>query len=214
MLEGPSFVPSAAKRAIVFLHGYGSDGADLISLAPIVEEKLPEKLQQTFGYFSPNALETTVFGMGYQWFSDADWTFKDRQGIAKASRKLREYIKEVVVRKSGIPWENVVILGFSQGCMTSLFAIPRWEEKIAGLIGCSGILMWEDELEDEKYNKPKTILMHGKQDDVVDPANTPKTAKKLKAMGFDVEHHMVDGLGHGLNEESIDLIVTFIKELF
>src|SRR6185295_7577858 len=66
-LSGQSFGPAAggkARRLVILLHGYGSNGDDLLALAPHWVRQLPDAL-----FLSPNApFPCEVFPSGYQWF--------------------------------------------------------------------------------------------------------------------------------------------------
>ena len=66
-LDGPRMPPARGGKPdslVIFLHGYGSNGADLISLAPYWAEALPAT-----AFVSPNAIEPVPMAPGgYQWF--------------------------------------------------------------------------------------------------------------------------------------------------
>ena len=52
VLDGPRLAPAsggAAKSLVIFVHGYGSNGEDLIGLAPYWQDALPDT---TFSYFT------------------------------------------------------------------------------------------------------------------------------------------------------------------
>jgi phospholipase/carboxylesterase len=67
MIDGPRMPPASRakpKQLIVLLHGYGSNGEDLISLAPYWAKTLPDAQ-----FVSPNAPEPVPgYPGGYQWF--------------------------------------------------------------------------------------------------------------------------------------------------
>jgi phospholipase/carboxylesterase len=203
-LEGPVLLPQDEKidKALIFLHGYGSNGDDLISLAPEFQLKKA-------GYFSPNAPDTTIMGMGYQWFSDNNYTFVDKPGMDRTLGLLEDYLANIYT-KYGVPYNKMMLVGFSQGTMMSLYAAPRLKEKIAGVIGFSGHLMWEKDLGDS-YHKVPMILIHGEADDVVPVKATEEAAKKLDKLGFKVESHTIPRLPHGIDKHGIDLAKKWLK---
>ena len=52
------------RSVIVFLHGYGANGADLMGLADPLAEHLPDTT-----FYAPDAPENCAGApMGYQWF--------------------------------------------------------------------------------------------------------------------------------------------------
>ena len=211
ILEGPSFVPNGTiERCIILLHGFGSDGDDLMGLVPPLETALPKVEQGKTAYFSPHGPLEMDFG-GRAWFSDANWTLKDRKGIATAKESLWAYMEEHVFPI--VKPEDTYVFGFSQGTMTALFAVPRWPKPIAGLIGHSGRMLWDEELANEgNYHKIPTLLLHGTDDDVVAADESVDACARLQALGFDVEYALISDLAHGINAESLAHVVGFLAE--
>ena len=72
-LDGPRWGPAGggdAGQLVVFLHGLGADGNDLISLAPYFAQVLPDA-----AFVSPHApFPCDMAPMGRQWFSLQDLT--------------------------------------------------------------------------------------------------------------------------------------------
>lgn len=212
-LQGPQDVPAGATHAVIFLHGFGSDGNDLIALASPLRSALPESLGSRLAVFSPNAPDSTPQGFGRQWFSDKSWTFRDRPGIARSSDALWSYLKTIETTH-GIPLAHITVLGFSQGAMLALFGVPRWPEPVGALIGCSGLAMWQEELEAATCQKPPTLLLHGLEDDVVPADQTVAAAQALESLGFPVESHLIPRLGHGINPAALAHIAVFLTQTF
>ena len=66
-LTGPSVeaLSGRADSLVIFLHGYGSDGEDLIGLVPVLQEAMPNT-----AFIAPNGpAHCEMGGPGYQWFS-------------------------------------------------------------------------------------------------------------------------------------------------
>lgn len=204
-----SIIPKEPKRALLLLHGFGSNGDDLLSLVPLIEERLPEEARGQTAYFSPNGFLTLPFG-GYAWFSDANWTFRDREGIESAKDKLWQYIEEHIF-SLGLTASDLTVLGFSQGAMTSFFSTPRWIEPVRHLIAHSGRLLWEEELEGTDFHKVPTLILHGTEDDVVPSEEAQNAAHGLQELNFPVTQHLIPNLGHGINEESLKHIVEALS---
>lgn len=196
------------KKVVVLLHGFGADGQDLISLADFYAKELPNT-----AFYSPTAPDSTPFNMGYQWFSDNDWTFKDKPGIEKAKNILQNYIDEIVDRHN-IEYKDVAIISFSQGTMTSLYALPRFDKKVAGLVAFSGLMMWQKELKELPYNKFPVLFYHGKNDPVVDFTGSINAEKELEKLGFmDTEVVLEKGLEHGISLGGIEKSSKFLKRI-
>lgn len=212
MLQGPSILPQGADpvAAVVFLHGYGADGNDLISLA----HELAPHLAQPVAFFSPHAPYATAFGMGRQWFSDAGGTFEDRPGIEAAKDELEDFLEERIYKPYGIRPEKTVLLGFSMGAMTALHAAPRLKEKVAGVISCSGCLMYGAELENTPgLHRMPVLLTHGREDEVLPYDNTEHAGMVLRHSGFEVDTHLLDQLDHGIDMRVIALIRDFLARI-
>lgn len=214
MLTDARLIPKhSPKTALVILHGFGDDGQGILGIAPPLLEKLPADMAQHMAVFAPDGPQPTPFAMGRQWFSDKDFTFRDKPGIDAAKNLLEAHIAQEVVEKQGIPWEKIVLAGFSQGMMTALYAAPRFKEKVAGIVGLSGRLLWAEELKEDTYHTPPVLLCHGTADDVVPADDMVKAAKTMSNLGFDVDHHLIDGLGHGVDETVMGHVRGFLKKL-
>lgn len=211
VLEGPYYVPKDGRvdSLVVMLHGFGSNGEDLIDLAPMLAENLPHT-----AFYSPNGPEVTNMGVGYQWFDDNDFTFINREGIGEAKDAIESYLS-MLSKKHNVPFNRIVLLGFSQGSMTSLFAAPRLSESLAGVIAFSGRLMWDEELKEPTatYHKMPVLLSHGEEDDVVPASSSVQSEQHLKSLGFDVELHLHAGLAHGIDMRGIQDARTFLSRV-
>lgn len=196
------------KKVVIFLHGFGSDGQDLISIADFYAKELPNT-----AFYSPTAPDLTPFGMGYQWFSDNNWTFDDKPGIQKSTDILEEYIDNIV-KKHNIEYKDVAIVSFSQGTMTSLYACPRFKQKVAGLVAFSGLMMHHEKLKNNNYNKFPILFYHGKNDSVVDYAGSLNAEKDLEKLGFfDTQVVVENGLEHGISLNGIEKSSKFLKRV-
>ncbi|MCP4355883.1 MAG: hypothetical protein GY793_09695 [Proteobacteria bacterium] len=208
MLKDYNMQPESGnvEKIVIFMHGFGADGKDLISLADMYSKFLPNT-----AFYSPNAPESTPFNMGYQWFSDNDWTFRDKEGIENAKNILEEYINNLL-NKHGLEHKDVAIVSFSQGSMTSLYSLPRMKEKLASLVAFSGLMMWHEELEGTEFHKFPVLIYHGKNDESVECKHSQETEKNLEKLGFnDLELTIENGLGHGISIGSIKKSSKFLK---
>lgn len=209
ILEGPQWTPEDGpiKKAVVLLHGYGADGDDLIELAPLLGRSLPHTV-----FYAPNAPLPTNFGFGRQWFSDANGTFIDRPGIDAAGLLLEDYIRRSVCEVHKIGFADVALVGFSMGTMTALHAAPRFKEPVAAVVGLAGMMMFADTLPAEVKQKPPVLLVHGTDDERVPPHCSSEAAQHLREVGFKVESHFIDGLGHGIDGEMVRYTSAFLQQ--
>ena len=212
-LHGPSLPPvsgSAPKQLVIMLHGVGSDGEDLIGLAPYFQKVLPDAK-----FVSPNAPFTfDMAPTGYQWFSLQDMSPGARLlGAQSAAPALDAYISQQL-EDAGLTDDKLVLVGFSQGTMMALYVGFRRAREMAGIIGYSGMLVGEELLAEDAKSKPPVLLVHGDADDVVPVDALPLAVAGLEAAGIAVRHHTCLGLGHGLDDMGVSLGMEFLGEIF
>ncbi|MFD3189589.1 alpha/beta hydrolase [Sedimentitalea sp. HM32M-2] len=200
------------RSIVVFLHGYGANGADLLGLADPLGEHLPDTL-----FVAPDAPET-IPGMpgGYQWFPipwiDGSSEEEAMRGMAAAVDDLNAFLDALMVDEDVLP-EQVVLFGFSQGTMMALHVAPRREDAVAGIVAFSGRLMSPDTLSDEAVVRPPVLLVHGDVDDVVPPQSLPEAAQALQSAGWqDVYAHVMKGTGHGIAPDGLSVALAFMRD--
>jgi len=197
---------------IVFLHGYGADGADLLNLADSLKIHLPNTI-----FMSPDAPnKSTMNPFGYEWFPiprlDGSSLENAKKGRDEATKELNLFLNEIK-ENTGIPFERIFLFGFSQGCMMSLHLAPRKNEKIAGVIGIAGMLMQPELLEKEAVQKPPILLVHGDEDDVVPYEELNIAADTLVKANFEVYMLTSKGAGHSITEDGLRAAIQFIKNI-
>ena len=210
MLTGPELAPKSGnvKRAVIFLHGYGSNGDDLFGLAPMM--MLPDTQ-----FLSPNApFGFEMYPGGYQWFGLAD---RDPVRILKeilvAAPILNAFINATIARL-GITDSDVALVGFSQGSMMSMYTALRRPKPLAGVVAISGALKGDALLTAEIKSRPPICIIHGTADDVVSFKEMGFAEEILKSNNVPVESYARPGLGHGIDEEGIAISNRFLKKVF
>lgn len=200
------------RSAIVFVHGYGANGADLLGLADPLSEHLPDTL-----FVAPDAPET-VPGMpfGFQWFPipwiDGSSEEEAARGMAQAIDDLNAFLDALMVDEDLLP-EQVVLFGFSQGTMMSLHVAPRREDPIAGIVGFSGRLLEPELLSEETVSRMPVLLVHGDSDDVVPIQSLPAAIEALQGAQFkDVYAHVMKGTAHGIDPEGLGVALAFMRD--
>ncbi len=200
------------RSVVVFLHGYGANGADLLGLADVLAEHLPDTL-----FVAPDAPET-IPGMpfGLQWFPipwiDGSSEEEAERGLMAASADLDAFLDALMVDEDVLP-EQVVLFGFSQGTMMALHVAPRREDPIAGIVAFSGRLLAPELLNEEVMSRPPVLLVHGDADDVVPPKSLPEAAEALQAAGWkDVFAHIMKGTAHGIAPDGLSVALAFMRD--
>lgn len=200
-----------ADSIVVFLHGYGADGKDLLSLGDALAQFLPNTT-----FVAPDAPEACAVNPGgFQWFPipwiDGSSEEAAMQGMASAVDDLNAFLDQLL-ESEGLTPDRMILVGFSQGTMMSLHVAPRRAEELGGVVGFSGRLMEPELLEDEVVSRPGILLIHGDQDDVVPPQSLPEAANALTAAGFDVYAHVMKGTGHGISPDGLSVAMAFIRK--
>src|SRR5579859_334353 len=206
-LSGPSRAPAsggAARLLVIFLHGYGADGADLIGLAPFFAQALPHA-----EFLSPHAHERCDMGFGYQWFSRDNFG-PDRlpKAVRGAAPILDAFIDDALQARS-LTYDQLALIGFSQGTMMALDRTMRRGDA-AAVVGFSGMVT------DPAVSLPKTarhppiLLVHGTADPIVPFASLGAAEHALSTAGFPVETLERPGLAHGIDQEGAMRAARFL----
>lgn len=200
------------RSAVVFLHGYGANGADLLGLADPLAEHLPDTL-----FVAPDAPENCAGSpLGYQWFPipwiDGSSEEESSRGMQQAVEDLNAFLDALMVDEDLLP-EQVCLFGFSQGTMMSLHVAPRREDPVVGIVAFSGRLLEPELLADEVQSRMPILLVHGDQDDVVPVQSLPQAAEALQNAGFsDVYAHVMKGTAHGIAPDGLSVALAFIRD--
>lgn len=200
------------RSVVVFLHGYGANGADLLGLADPLSDHLPDTL-----FIAPDAPENCAGApFGYQWFPipwiDGSSEEEAERGMMQAVEDLNAFLDAVLIDEDLLP-EQMVLFGFSQGTMMSLHVAPRREDEVAGIVAFSGRLLSPELLADEAVSKPPVLLVHGDQDDVVPVQSLPEAAEALQQAGFeDVYAHIMKGTAHGIAPDGLSVALAFMRD--
>lgn len=211
-LQGPEQLPLGGKasKLVVFLHGYGSNGDDLISLAPYWAKLLPDA-----AFVSPNApFPCEMAPVGYQWFSLENRDPQSKLAGVKAAAPILDGYLDQQLARFGLSEKDLALVGFSQGTMMSLHVAPRRKAALAGVVGYSGALIGAQLLASEVLAKPPVLLVHGMADQVVPFEAMAQAAASLKAAGIDVATEARPGLPHSIDEAGLQKGGAFLRQHF
>ena len=195
---------------MVFLHGYGADGADLFGLSEAFAPAMPDTV-----FLAPDAPEPcAVNHMGRQWFPiphmDGSSPVQAAQSMAASEDALAAYL-DGVLADEGIAPEKLILFGFSQGTMMSLRHAPRRAAPIAAILGFSGRLVQPDDFADTVRSRMPVFLTHGDADPVVPFSEMATAEAALKAADFMVETHVMPGTPHGIAPDGLQAAFDFLR---
>jgi phospholipase/carboxylesterase len=213
-LSGPMLPPKsggAPQQVVVLLHGYGSDGADLIGLAPYWQDALPDAL-----FVSPDAPEQCrQLASGFQWFDvsfDGDRLASRQMGVVNARPVLVDFLNDLWTQ-TGIAPEQTILAGFSQGAMMALHVGLSLPQRLMGIIAFSGAFLPPEGFGTDALGRPPVCLVHGDMDEVVDPELSADADVALRLAGFDVSYHVSEGVGHGIAPDGLSFATQFIVRI-
>ena len=196
------------KNAVILLHGYGGDGNDISMLTLNWKRFLKNTV-----FLCPNGHEKCQINpLGFQWF---DLTIEDQQYIIKRSLEAEKVIKifiEEVKNKYNLTNGNIVLCGFSQGCMMSINTGLTLEEEFNCIIGFSGKIIDTNNLQKRIKNKSKILLIHGDQDEIVSFNYLLEAKDFFKRNKFDIQTNLIKNCGHHISIEASSIALNFIKK--
>jgi phospholipase/carboxylesterase len=206
-LDGPRLEPQAggaARQLVVFLHGYGADGKDLIEIGRAWQPLMPH-----CAFVSPHAPEPCGQApVGRQWFP---LTFRDPNerwtGVNKAAPILERFLDAELARRQ-LPPAALALVGFSQGTMMALHVGLRRASAPRAIVGYSGLLVEPPEALAEKFvgeikSRPPVLLVHGDRDDLIPVQALFLAANGLATLGVPTEWHLSAGIGHGIDADGL-----------
>ena len=208
-LDGPR-IPAAAGRTsqlVVFLHGYGADGTDLIELGRQWRGLMPEA-----AFVAPHAPERcSAAPMGRQWFAlsnrppDDPAGAADRWNGAVKARGAIDAFLDAELKRLGLDDSRLALIGFSQGSMMAMHVGLRRPTAPAAILAFSGLLVGPERLgeataRDARGAPPPILLIHGDQDPMIPLEAMFMASEALAGAGIPVEWHVSLGIGHGIDE--------------
>ena len=198
------------KNAVILCHGYGGDGNDISILANYWRAHLPDTI-----FICPDAPEKcAASSSGFQWFDLMDQT--PEQVLAKslvAENKLNKIIDEVK-NKHNLNANQIIVGGFSQGCMISLQTGLKRKDQINSIIGYSGRIIDVEHLSKNIISRPKIILMHGDKDQVVSIDSLLESKDFFRNHNYEIETKIFKNCEHRIPTEGSSLGLQFIKKQF
>ena len=196
--------------AIILLHGYGGDGKDISMLSLNWKRYLPNTI-----FICPNGHEQCPINpTGYQWF---DLTKDDPKYILeesiKAEKKLSKFISEI---KEEFKLENnrICLSGFSQGCMMSINLGLTSDQPFNCIVGFSGKIINQKDLEVRKKNSTSILLIHGDSDQVVSPNFLLEAKDFFIRNNVEIETHLIKDCDHHIPIQASSIGLNYILKKF
>ncbi|WP_447952768.1 alpha/beta hydrolase [Sphingopyxis chilensis] len=213
IVNGASLKPrsgEAPRKIVLLLHGFGSSGTDMISLAPQWQDALPDAL-----FLAPHAPQRCgMMGAGYQWWGLSGFSPSAlAAGAASAAPAIDAFIDRKLAQY-GLSDANLALVGFSQGTMMALHVALRRPRRVAAVVGYSGMLTGAAELAHRDFPKPPVLLVHGTADPVVPIAALHMAESELKRLGVAVTTHISYGVAHSVDPVGLRMGRDFLADAF
>ena len=218
-LQGPfvcADTPTSIENIIVMLHGYGSNGQDLIQIGNQWKNQFPK-----FCFSAPNApLNLNKISSSYMWFdvypegipidqASEKQKLKTKNDFIKSCELLEQHIY-FLSEKYNLSLNKFFLLGFSQGSMMSIEVGSKLKESIAGIISLSGRVYTED-FNQINRNKSPVLVVHGDKDDIIKVHRFEETCQILEKSGYNIEKHLIKNMGHTINYNVIEICKNFVS---
>ena len=203
------------RQLIVFLHGYGADGADLIEIGRQWRGFLPDA-----DFVAPNAPERcSMSPMGRQWFPLTMRDPHERWRGVVAARPILDSFLDKELEKRGLSEQSLALVGFSQGTMMALHVGLRRLTAPCAILGYSGVLVSGDQDVDNmplqrQQKSPSVLLVHGDEDELIPPEALMMSANALADMNVPAQWHLSVGLGHGIDNAGLVHGGLFLAQSF
>ncbi|WP_294767533.1 alpha/beta fold hydrolase [uncultured Rhodoferax sp.] len=202
--------------AVIWMHGLGASSDDFAGLVPELDLQGCQPIR--FVFPQAPSIPITING-GYimpGWYDLCGMDLVSRQdaaGIQRSEAQIRALVENEVAR--GIPYERIVLAGFSQGCAMALHTALRLPHRIAGVMALSGYLPLADRFAAERHpaNADTPIYMaHGTQDPVVILKRGEDSRDALAALGHTVQWHTYP-MPHSVHPREVADIAAFLRQV-
>ena len=198
-------INTPVRKAVVLLHGVGSNEKDLFSLS--------NQLPDDWFVISPRG-PFTIGQDRYAWYQVDFSTGKPiiNAEQEKQSRKLIiDFIREI---KQELKIDEIYLGGFSQGAIMSYSLGLTHPDEIQGIVSLSGRLLEEIKpfvKNDENLKRLKVFLAHGIHDNTL-PVHYAREAKEyLQSLGVRLSYHEY-AMGHQINNEVLNDMKNWLND--
>jgi phospholipase/carboxylesterase len=183
LVSGP-----APDTAVIFLHGLGIDGNNMV---PLVKQ-LPVSLRRTIRFILPHAPFRRVAldrgRIARAWYDAPSFSIDavpDIGHFRECEMMITALIHKEILR--GITPSRIILAGFSQGGAVALHTGLRQRIALGGIAVLSGYLAFPHLLIQESVFESRAVpilMAHGKQDSLVSYAMARNSCSHLQMLGY------------------------------
>jgi phospholipase/carboxylesterase len=205
------FIDSNVKsgKSVFLFHGYGADKENLVPTGAFISKHV-----KNTNVVIMDGVEQCETELGYQWFSydlsreaGESEEKKIRDNYLRNVSKIESAIDEVMSRRD-IHYEDVVMMGFSQGASVALDLGLR--KGVLAIVSFAGTLV-DFEVDISVPKRTAVLLAHGTHDRVV-PFSYMKIARdELQQRGMHVECLAEEYQGHCISSDMLNGAIDFLN---
>jgi phospholipase/carboxylesterase len=185
----------SAKSAMILIHGRGATAESILTLTK-------EFYSPDYTYAAPQASGNTWYP--YSFLSPIE---SNEPGLSSALKVIDELLKKI--KYSGVPENEIILLGFSQGACLVLEYAARNAKHYKGVIGLSGGLIGE-KIDKNRYSgsfeRCPVFLGCSDFDPHVPEERVNLTFEILTEMGAKVTKRIYKNMGHTINEDELNFV--------
>ncbi len=196
------------RNLVILLHGVGSNGANLGTLADTWRHVLPNTR-----FEAPDAPYSFGRGPGRQWFSVNGVTEANRPERVLAARDAFDKTLGDLIAAHGLAeqLERIALVGFSQGSIMALDALVSGRWPVAAVVAFSGRLA--SPLPLRPAQGMRVLLIHGDADPVMPIGESLRAETVLQGLGVDATSRTLPGVAHAISPEGASIAGTFLAGL-
>jgi len=206
-----------AMYSVIWLHGLGA-GAD--DFPPIVPE-LGLDSNRVIRFVFPQAPDRPITINGGMvmpgWYDIKGMNIADKEdldGFTESQAIVEKIIQQQI--ELGVPSQNIILAGFSQGGAVAYYTALRSQHKLRGIIALSTYVPFAKQTETQASDVNKNIpilSMHGLQDPVVPIQLGQMSVELLEGMGYQPTWKTYP-MPHSVVLEQIKDIGLWINDVF
>ena len=187
------------RKVVIAIHGWTGD---VSSMEPVARSL---RLPDTKWLFPQAPYKSNK--SGYTWFDGNDetgWKYIDSFKI------INSLIQDLV--DQGFKYDEIFLLGFSQGACLAMEWIIRQSFSVGGAIPIAGFIKYIDRFKIDATLESKgtqVLLIHGDKDKIIHPEESKKALKLFQSLDYEVNLHILSA-GHKISLSANNLIQQFI----
>ena len=193
---------------VLFLHGYGSSGADLMNFADFWEASMPN-----VAFVAPDGPTPAKEG-GFQWVGKRPGADPKLYDDAVAVQPIIDVFVDEELARLNLDASRLAIVGFSQGTLMTLHMGLRRKVAPAALLGYAGGLVGRERLAEEMTARPPVMLINGELDELAPVYGMHVAVKALSEAGVVVAGQAVPNLDHAVNADALIFGGRFLLSAF